>query len=54
MVKAWNALLLPDGISARQGASALINPITVLAWSKQARKTQAMVHTAAGPMWADA
>src|SRR5258708_30867507 len=29
VVKASDCLVLPDGISARQGASALINPLTV-------------------------
>jgi len=38
VIKASDCLVLPEGISARQGASAIINPLTVLAWSKQWRR----------------
>jgi NADPH:quinone reductase len=49
VVKASDCLVLPDGISARQGASALINPLTVLGMVETMRREghSALVHTAA-------
>jgi len=41
--------VLPDGISARQGASAIINPLTVLGMVETMHREghSALVHTAA-------
>ncbi|MDB6086727.1 MAG: oxidoreductase [Gammaproteobacteria bacterium] len=49
VVKASDCLVLPDGISARQGASAIINPLTVLGMVETMRREghSALVHTAA-------
>jgi NADPH:quinone reductase len=49
VIKASDCLVLPDGISARQGASALINPLTVLGMVETMRREghSALVHTAA-------
>src|SRR5258708_6223157 len=49
VVKASDCLVLPDGISARQGAPALINPLTVLGMVETMRREghSALVHTAA-------
>jgi NADPH2:quinone reductase len=49
VLKASDCLVLPDGISARQGASAIINPLTVLGMVETMRREghSALVHTAA-------
>ncbi len=49
VVKPSDCLVLPDGISARQGASAIINPLTVLGMVETMRREghSALIHTAA-------
>src|SRR5258707_10786859 len=49
VVKASDCLVLPDGVSPREGASALINPLTVLGMVETMRRERhsALVHTAA-------
>src|SRR5260370_16568882 len=49
VVKASDCLLLPDGVSPREGASAFINPLTVLGMVETMRREghSALVHTAA-------
>lgn len=49
VVKATDCLLLPQGVTARQGASALINPLTALGMLETLRREghTALVHTAA-------
>jgi NADPH:quinone reductase len=49
VVKPEDCLVLPDGISARQGASASINPLTVLGMVETMHREghSALVHTAA-------
>jgi NADPH:quinone reductase-like Zn-dependent oxidoreductase len=49
VVRASDCLALPDGVSARQGASAIINPLTVLGMVETMRLEghSALVHTAA-------
>jgi NADPH:quinone reductase len=49
VVKASDCLVLPDGVSAREGASAFINPLTVLGMVETMRREghRALVHTAA-------
>jgi NADPH2:quinone reductase len=49
VVKASDCLVLPDGVSAREGASAFINPLTVLGMVETMRREghSALVHTAA-------
>jgi NADPH:quinone reductase-like Zn-dependent oxidoreductase len=49
VAKASDCLVLPNGISARQGASAIINPLTVLGMVETMRREGhgALVHTAA-------
>jgi NADPH:quinone reductase len=49
VVRPADCLVLPDGISARQGASASINPLTVLGMVETMRREghSALVHTAA-------
>jgi NADPH2:quinone reductase len=49
VVKAADCLVLPDGVSPREGASALINPLTVLGMVETMRREghSALVHTAA-------
>ena len=49
VLKAADCLLLPDSISARDGAAACINPLTVLAMIETMRREghNAVVHTAA-------
>ncbi len=48
-VKAADCLLLPDGVSAREGAAAFINPLTALGMVETMRREghTALVHTAA-------
>ena len=48
-VKAADCLVLPDGVSARQGAAAFINPLTALGMVETMRREghRALVHTAA-------
>ena len=48
-VKAADCLVLPDGVSARQGAAAFINPLTALGMVETMRREGhcALVHTAA-------
>ncbi|MCW2241801.1 MDR/zinc-dependent alcohol dehydrogenase-like family protein [Azospirillum canadense] len=48
-VRATDALILPDGVSARDGASAFINPLTALGMVETMRREghHALVHTAA-------
>ena len=49
VVKASDCLVLPDGVSPREGASAFINPLTVLGMVETMRREghSALVHTAA-------
>jgi NADPH:quinone reductase len=49
ILKAADCLLLPEGVSAREGAAACINPFTVLSMIETMRREghQAIVHTAA-------
>jgi NADPH:quinone reductase-like Zn-dependent oxidoreductase len=49
VLKAADCLLLPDGVSARDGAAACINPLTVLSMIETMRREghNAIVHTAA-------
>jgi NADPH:quinone reductase len=49
IVRASDCLVLPNGVSARQGASAIINPLTVLGMVETMRREghSALVHTAA-------
>jgi NADPH2:quinone reductase len=49
LVKAGDCLPLPEGISAREGASAFINPLTVLGMVETLKREghTALVHTAA-------
>jgi NADPH:quinone reductase len=49
IVKARDCLLLPEGISVRDGASAFVNPLTALAMTETMRREghRALVHTAA-------
>src|SRR3982074_1630782 len=49
VVKASDCLVLPDGVSPREGASAFINPLTVLGMVETMRLERhgALVHTAA-------
>jgi len=49
VVKASDCLVLPDGVSPREGASAFINPLTVLGMVETMRleRHSALVHTAA-------
>src|SRR3977135_4560115 len=49
VVKAADCLVLPDGVSPREGASAFINPLTVLGMVETMRREGhgALVHTAA-------
>jgi NADPH:quinone reductase-like Zn-dependent oxidoreductase len=49
VVKASDCLVLPDGVSPREGASAFINPLTVLGMVETMRREGhgALVHTAA-------
>ncbi|HZV64607.1 MAG TPA: zinc-binding dehydrogenase [Telluria sp.] len=49
VVKAAECFVLPDGVSAREGASAFINPLTVLGMVETMRREghRALVHTAA-------
>ncbi len=49
ILKAADCLLLPAGVSAREGAAACINPLTVLSMIETMRREghQAIVHTAA-------
>ena len=49
ILKAADCLLLPEGVSAREGAAACINPLTVLSMIETMRREghEAMVHTAA-------
>jgi NADPH2:quinone reductase len=49
IVRASDCLVLPNGISTRQGASAIINPLTVLGMVETMRREGhcALVHTAA-------
>src|SRR3981081_1575061 len=49
VVKASDCLVLPDGVSPCEGASALINPLTVLGMVETMRREghSALVHTAA-------
>jgi NADPH:quinone reductase len=49
VLKAADCLLLPEGVSAREGAAACINPLTVLSMIETMRREghEAMVHTAA-------
>jgi NADPH:quinone reductase len=48
-VKAADCLVLPDGVSAREGAAAFINPLTALGMVETMRREghRALVHTAA-------
>jgi len=48
MVKASDCLVLPDGVSPREGASAFINPLSVLGMVETMRRDghSALVHTA--------
>lgn len=48
-VKAADCLVLPDGVSAREGAAAFINPLTALGMVETMRREghKALVHTAA-------
>jgi len=49
VLKAADCLVLPEGISAREGAAACINPLTVLSMIETMRREghEAIVHTAA-------
>jgi NADPH:quinone reductase-like Zn-dependent oxidoreductase len=49
VAKAADCLVLPDGVTAREGASAFINPLTVLGMVETMRREghTALVHTAA-------
>jgi NADPH:quinone reductase-like Zn-dependent oxidoreductase len=49
VVKVSDCLVLPDGVSPRESASALINPLTVLGMAETMRREghSALVHTAA-------
>jgi NADPH:quinone reductase len=49
ILKADDCLLLPEGVSAREGAAACINPLTVLSMIETMRREghEAIVHTAA-------
>lgn len=49
ILKAADCLLLPEGLSAREGAAACINPLTVLSMIETMRRQghEAIVHTAA-------
>src|ERR1700733_7954459 len=48
-VKAWDCLAVPGGTSARDGASAFVNPLTALGMTETMRREghSALVHTAA-------
>ena len=48
-VKAADCLVLPDGVSAREGAAAFVNPLTALGMVETMRREghRALVHTAA-------
>ncbi len=49
VVKAKEALVLPEGVSAEQGASCFVNPLTALGMTETMRREghKALVHTAA-------